>query len=121
MAGRVTGVDDTIKNINLKIKTIPNATARGLKRAALLVKRDSSRRTPVEFGNLKGGLFTESVKVGGKIGEIIGYAGVDYAIYVHESPFAGKTVGEPKFLENALRQNTRRIIEIIADDAKKGL
>ena len=47
------GIDKVIKNINKEIEKLEKVTVQGLLEAALLVKGDAQRITPVDTGNLK--------------------------------------------------------------------
>lgn len=42
-----------------------------------------------------------------------------YALFVHENLENAHTVGEAKFLQNAIQENTSRILKIITDEAKE--
>lgn len=165
------GIDEVLKNLNNEIKSIVGDIQKGLTLAAMRIKADSMRDTPVDLGNLKNsayvisgdgssdtskGKFDTSSDSGekvageheGKVGEAksrvkekkiplveIGYTAF-YAEKVHEDmeashikvlyqkkgevgpPKRGK-IGEAKFLENAIRNNTVLVVEYIKRFAKR--
>jgi hypothetical protein len=110
---KMTGVTRAIGKLR-KIKTAhAHGYQMGLIRAGLLVQRDSQLIVPVDTTNLKSSAGTRH---GGKgfttVVFVIYTAG--YAIYVHEDLEAGHAAGKTaKFLEIALRQNKRKIVEIV--------
>ena len=76
-----------------------------MKRAALMLKRNSQKIVPVKTSNLKGGAFADQVE--GTSGFLIvmevGYV-ADYAVYVHEDLDAHHKPGKTaKYLEIPLR------------------
>jgi hypothetical protein len=173
------GTEAVIKKLNKEIMKLKNRTQGGVTEAALLIKGESQKMTPVVTGNLRnssfitwpGGISTtygnfkgpESSEMGRQhaaavaesqaatslkgipIAEV-GYSAI-YATSVHENPRAGQTggtnksgtrkytsgrtqsgrqstrivystVGGYKFLENALKNNARRIFKIIQGSAR---
>jgi|TARA_R100001530_G_scaffold63672_2_gene45766 hypothetical protein len=154
---KVTGLDRVVRGLNESLKKIENKTVAGLLEAAILVRGESQRITPVDTGNLRASAYivygggdktpkaraassfkVKKKKAGGqavvdrltsKHKQIVeerkggtgwaepfaevGYTAY-YAVDVHEAP-AGRTfkVGQSKFLEQALRNNSRNIFKII--------
>jgi len=53
------------------------------------------------------------VKRGNDAGVIVGYFGVDYAVYVHENLKARHTVGQAKFLEQPAREMASELGKIV--------
>jgi|TARA_R100000789_G_scaffold96157_1_gene97298 hypothetical protein len=150
-AVKITGLDKVVKGLNKSLKKIKNKTVAGMLEAAVLVKGESLRITPIDTGNLRNsayitwgggkvktrsrieqGTFDTSDKSGAKVATEhnptverrksimtvnpfaeIGYT-AHYAAAVHEAPQSRKfTVGQSKFLEQALRNNSRNIFKII--------
>ena len=109
----VTGFDEVMANLNKEISRIEGAGMDGLLDAGLQVQRVSQSRTPVDTSNLKGSAFTrregDSVVTGNTAA---------YAIFVHEDMEANHANGQAKFLESALRDNQRNILEIIRRRAR---
>lgn len=102
---------------NIEIMKIKTRTTRGITKALLKIKRESIKMTPVNTGNLRGSCYTDTFRTfKGPIGEI-GYTAY-YAPYVHETNRAYRAKGTSwKFLEKALMQNKKTIINIIKSEA----
>lgn len=139
-------VDRVLGNLNREISSIANRTQAGLTAAALFVRGEAQKITPVDTGNLRSSAYT--VSPGGIVqgedsiaqqelldrvvrslertvnrivntrGEMYSEIGftASYAIFVHEIE-KNYTVGDWKFLERALFDNHDKIIKIIEDRA----
>lgn len=117
MAARdLTGEAEVLRNLNKEIRKIKGRTVRGLFNAGLLVQRRSQQKTPVDTGNLKGGAYTGIIRRDPHEVEI-GYQAF-YAVYVHERLELAHTVGEAKFLEKALTESERDVLDQIAKEAE---
>lgn len=67
----------------------------------------SVRRTPVEWGNLRGSAHVKPpVTKQGKTSVTLAY-GTDYAVYVHEITTSHHEVGRSKFLQSAVEDNAK--------------
>ena len=164
MAIKVTGLDKVLLGLNRAINKIEGGTIQGLLEAAVLVKAESIRLTPIDTGNLRASAYIlwgggkvktrgrseptfKSVAKGKKgsaerfsniarlaaehstvINERkgvfrrhpfaeIGYT-AHYAALVHEAVNRNFRVGGAKFLELALRENSRNIFAIIKRRAR---
>ena len=109
------GVETVSKNLTRELKNIKSRTEAGLQAAGWLITAKSKEKTPVNTGNLKGSHYTATGKVAGRPTVEIGLTAV-YAAKVHENlqPVNRKSkVGEPKFLEKAIHENTTKIVEIV--------
>ena len=111
MSARITGLDNVLRRLNSQVNRFPKRSKSGLREAALIVRGDSQKMTPVDTGNLKASAFTEVFSSSKGPSAVIGYT-ASYAPFVHERNLNYRT-GQWKFLEEALKKNTRRIIEII--------
>ena len=139
------GLDQVIANLNKKVNEIENYTTQGVVAAALLVKGEAMRKTPVDTGNLVNSAY--AVWEGGKqrgddggpaadgaiVGSaksalssakgptaIIGFTAA-YAVYVHEIDKNYRKPGSSwKFLELALMENEQKILDLIKQSVKKG-
>lgn len=110
---------DITQRLNLQIKKIKFKSKSGIRKATLLVKRESLKRTPINTGNLRGSAYSliEDRIIGGPRGEI-GYT-ASYAPYVHEINKNYRKAGTSwKFLEKALKDNRKRILELIKGEVK---
>lgn len=132
------GGDIALKNLNKEIEKIINRSAKGLTVAALRIRRTSQLKTPVDTGNLKASAYTETYKRPQGPAAVIGYT-AEYAPWVHEMPGTlkgkprPKKIGskadrgfywdpqgkaEPKFLEKALVENQKQVLEDIKKHIK---
>lgn len=113
----VSGQEAVIANLNKEIRALDNRNRAGLAEAALIVKRESMIRTPVDTGNLKGSAFTEVISTAGRgTGAVIGYADSEiggYALHVHENMDARHIVGQARFLATALVVKAHEVFEAI--------
>lgn len=127
------GVSNLLDNMNKEIREIQGRGKKGLRRAAIMVEKDSQKLCPVITGNLKGSSYTKMIQGSKPVAEV-GYT-AEYAPTVHENPNAGQTprsqafnrkgkkiastVGQWKFLEKALKDNRTEIIKVIVEEARK--
>lgn len=108
---KLLNTDKVLKNLAKEIKKIKGRNLAGLAAAALLVKGEAQKNTPVDIGNLKNSAYTK-LNRGEEYAEI-GYTAF-YASFVHEID-KNYTVGSWKFLAKALNDNAKRILTIILD------
>lgn len=127
------GIDKVARNLNKEIAKIENRSAKGLTVAALRIRRDSQKKTPVDEGNLRASAFTETFKTTTGPAVVVGYT-AEYAPWVHEAPGTLKGQprprkkgssadrgkfwdpqgkAEPKFLEKSAKENEKNILEDI--------
>lgn len=127
------GIEKVVSNLNREIAKIEKRSARGLTVAALRVRRDSQKKTPVDEGNLRASAFTETFKASKGPAAVVGYT-AEYALWVHEAPGTLKGLprpkkkgssanrgrywdpqgrAEPKFLEKSAKENEKNILEDI--------
>ena len=106
MARTEESIDKTFAKINRLVAKTPEQKA--LLKAGLFVQRKAQKLTPVKTGNLKASARTRMV---GRRRVRIAFLS-SYAIFVHEG-FYKHRVGERKFLQNAVRRNKKKIVEII--------
>lgn len=123
---RTEGLSKVLNNLNKAIEKKGKATAAGLFAGGLFIQRESQKRVPVEYGNLRGSAYTRKAR-DNTLAVEIGY-GAAYALYVHENmeqKLKGKPRpsglgvywgphGEPKFLENVLKEKKADILRTIA-------
>lgn len=113
----IVGIDKVLSNLNRSVVGIKNRSRQGLLIAGLLIEGASKELTPWETGHLAGGTYTEPIGTSDAPGIEIGYI-ADYAVFVHERTELHHPVGQAKFLETALKQNAKRILEIIGKTVK---
>lgn len=112
----ITGTDTVLRNLNREIMGIQNRTRAGLRGAVLVVRKRSQELTPVATGHLRASTYTETYNTSEGYGAEIGYM-AGYAPYVHEIN-KNYTIGQWKFLETALKEKSREILEIIKKRAR---
>lgn len=134
MAVKFEGLDVALKNLNAEISGIKGRTTGGLMAGGFVILGTSNRRVPVEYGNLRASGYVRRAHDIPDAVEI-GYT-ASYALSVHENMEqklkgrprpSGLGVywgphGQPKFLESAARDESDRVVEIVAEHAsvKKG-
>jgi hypothetical protein len=136
--GELTGLAEVLKKLKEHQKALGEGCERGLKKAGLLLQRESQNVVPVNTGNLKASAFTRSEGEGFKTVVEVGYA-AGYALYVHEAvgmvlkglprpttPAGGdqgrywdpQGRGQAKFLEEPARRLESELRKIIAEEMK---
>lgn len=128
MALEISGLDEVIKNLNKEIEGIKDRSSRGLRAAALIVEAEAVKKAPADTGNLRGSANVRMENDGQTA--VVSFSS-EYALAVHENieqPGKGKPRsgshgnywdnGEPKYLENAVKENTVRIVKTIATYAE---
>lgn len=130
MSIRVEGVENCLDNLNVEINRIRGRTVAGLLAGGLKIQRESQRRVPVEYGDLKRSAYTRKMPENDQAVEV-GYSAA-YAIYVHEN-LEMKLRGEPrpsglgeywgpngqsKFLETAAIDLSDEVVRLVAAYAR---
>lgn len=123
----IIGTGALLQNMARELENIRGRISRrGMWQVLLLLKRESIRKTPVLTGNLQSSYstFVESGMYGVE-GYLVNNA--SYALFVHEMPeFSAsgaytrfrKPGSGPKFVENPLRDNQRRFLDILRNSAR---
>lgn len=134
------GLEEVASNLNKALNTIKGKTLKGLMKSANLIESKSNEKAPIDQGNLVGTSYAVQTSI---LSAEVGYT-AEYAAAVHEMPMKlkgqprkdfGKTragklfgggsgngtyweVGENKYLEKAVKENTDKIVKIILQEAK---
>lgn len=120
MTVKVIGLENAHRNLFKEIKKIKGDVRKGLRAAGNFIKAKSVEITPALTGALRGSAFV-STEGGNNPKLRVGYT-VSYAPIVHEMPetfnYSTPDTG-PKFLEKAVTQNVRAILEIIKKRAQR--
>jgi hypothetical protein len=134
MAGKVTGLETVMRNLNREVKGIRGRTVAGLFEAGLQIQGSAQKRVPVDTGNLKASAYTRRDPSGRPLVEV-GFTSA-YAVFVHENlemklkgqpRTSGSRKGRywdpqgkagPKFLQNAVSDNVRNILRIVQHHAQ---
>jgi hypothetical protein len=117
---KVKGVAQTIKGLQSAQFTWERGVERGLKKAGLLLQRESQKIVPIQWGVLKNSAATRATGSGVNTVVVVVYT-ASYAIFVHENLEAAHAVGKTaKFLENPLKKlvNDGTLAKIIQDEAQ---
>jgi hypothetical protein len=123
VAFHISGMDEVLRRLNKEIGEIKGCTRSGMRQSALLVKRRSVQRTPVDTGNLRNSAYTEVHDTLRGPGAVIGYTAA-YAPYVHEVTHSkrGRPIvhraGQVKFLESAIKESVGDILRILRERAR---
>lgn len=116
---KVNGVNAILRALDKSDAKVAAATARGLKKAGLVLQRESQKIVPIDTGALKNSAFTRATGAGFDTEVIVGYT-QEYAIYVHEDLNARHAPGkEAKFLEGPARRLQTRLARVVAAEAEK--
>jgi len=105
MSAKVLNAKQVMKDLEGATEDMERAFGKALKRAGLLVQRESMKVTPVDTGALKLSAFTMSEGKGTDTVVTVGYRQA-YAIYVHELH-----PSKSKFLEKTYRRLLPKITE----------
>jgi hypothetical protein len=107
----VNGDQTLIANLEVYKDRMTDAVADGMRKFGGRVEGESTRRCPVETGELRSRVFNEGpLRDGDTYVQVVGYEkfgaaweqGRAYALQVHERTHVAHKVGEAKFLENAV-------------------
>lgn len=122
MATQIKGRGNVLRNLNKEINNIKGGTLKGLIRAAIIVRRDMDKTSPlipVDQGNLRASWFTDPQQH--RKGPVVrlGFT-AGYAWYVHEmigAHFQRPGAGA-KFFESSLKHNANKMLKVIREEAK---
>ena len=132
--GSITGIIGVLKNLKVYTAAAALGCDRGLKKAGLLLQKESQKLVPVDLGNLKASAYTRSEGSGFGTVVYIGYT-ANYALYVHECvgmvlkglPRTAPSKGfywdpqgraQAKFLEEPFRRLEPDMKKILLDEMK---
>jgi hypothetical protein len=102
-------------------KRFPAAVAQGLWAWGEEALTEAVRRAPIETGRLRRSAFqTPTRRMGAGWAIFLGF-GAKHAVEVHERTDVPRLDGEPKFLENALKQLAPRLLTTINEVAQRAV
>jgi len=130
----VIGIAEVVKHLKEATEAMAKGCNRGLRRAGLLLQRESQKLVPVDYGVLKASAFTRAEGEGFGTTVIVGYT-ANYALFVHENtemkwkglprsaPHKGlywdpQGRGQSKFLETPMRRLEPDMRAMVADEMK---
>lgn len=102
-------------------KAFPEAIAQGLWAWGELALTEAVRRAPIETGRLRRSAFQTPTRRAGNGWVIFLGFGARHAVEVHERTDVPRLDGEPKFLENALKQLAPRLLTTINEVAQRAV
>lgn len=113
----ILGKEQVLKNLNKEIRRIRGSTRGGLLAAANFIRLKSQQTTPVDTGHLRASHYVSEGVLGSRLVAEVGTT-AKYSVFVHENLGANFRVGRAKFLQYAIQENARKIIDIIASRAR---
>ena len=124
MSVKLSGKDSFMRKVSrLRDVKGPRAYRAALGKILLNVERESIKRTPIDTGNLRrsaaGNATVYSANKKGAKGTV--YYTANYAVYVHERTELRHTVGEAKYLQNAIVNVKRKLPFQLSSSLKYGL
>ena len=114
-------IDTVIGNINQLEQTLPLKVAAALYQEALVVQKESMKRTPVDTGALRASHETSPPRWKGDSLEVtikVGGPAAGYAAPVHELTEIKHENGRAKFLESAVHEAASTLLERVAKRMK---
>ncbi len=126
MSMTLQGLTDVFHALEKVQQTFAAARRKAFTRIAIKLKGDSIKKTPIEYGNLRGSAFIEVTDDYARVG----YTS-KYAVFVHENMEVNRGKkrpsglgsywqgGGPKFLERAAQENEQFIIDELKKAAPK--
>lgn len=108
---------DLKKKIESLIFTVPKEVRTFMRKEGEITKADSMQHTPLEYGALRASHEVIGPTSDGKDIEVevtVGGPSADYAVYVHENLEANHSIGEAKFLENAVARRQQGLLSRLA-------
>lgn len=120
----IKGFDKVLSNLNRELRNIEERTMKGLLKAAVHIRRDMRHTPPLipyKTGNLESSWHVDPFPLAQGPVIVMGFS-ANYALYVHERldpdiDWTRKNSG-PKFFEYAVKRNTKKVLEIIGNEAK---
>lgn len=107
------GRDNVIRNLNRAIRGIKGRTRVGIRLAAVMIKSESQKRSPVDTGAMKASHYVNMENDSGDFPVARIGATAHYSLIQHEDLSFFHPTGEAKFLENAFKFKAREAIAII--------
>lgn len=117
----VVGIETVLANLNARIDKIENLTRKGVAKATVIVLSEAQRLCPEDTTNL---VKTGSARVVQTPGGPVGFIrfGASYAWFVHEIDRHYKKQGSQwKYLQAALFHKADRVVQVLADEARRAL
>lgn len=110
------GVGVVLTNLNLKVLALKGRTVAATREGILVIKKRSQELTPIDTGDLRTNVQTwVKNTTNGPVATI--HYSQEYALFVHEID-KNYTVGQWKFLEQALKDTERRVLHVLARKVK---
>lgn len=113
----LTGLRETLANLNKEVLGIKNRSRAGMTEAATMIKARSMKLTPVDTNTLRLSAYYRTWMRASGPGAEIGYR-ASYAPFVHEIDKNYKHGKQWKFLETAMNELRGRILDVIRKSAR---
>lgn len=115
------GRDTVVRSLLSAVERMKGAGGAALYEEALAVDALSVKKTPVDTGRLRATHYVAPpVQQGEQVVVELGN-GTEYAIYVHERTDVAHAVGEAKFLQNALNERSKGMLERLQKRTRRNL
>lgn len=111
---KLEGFIELTNKLNKSVSQISDTVQSALLDCGNDLQQKAQDLTPVRTGALKASAFTEADKQGKNPSVIVGFE-EEYAIYVHENLEAHHDVGQAKFLEQPLKENSDKYVGHVRD------
>jgi len=118
----IKGLDEIERNLRKMAKSMNKNLVPAMGDIVKTIQRESMKRTPIDTGNLRGSHRSRVIPtLRGVVGMI--YVIASYGLFVHEAPpstkFKSPWPRGRKFLERAIVDNKKKILDIIAEWMKR--
>lgn len=131
MSVEISGIEEVERNLSMKLAAIEGDISQGMIVAGDMIKRETVKITPEEFGPLRQSAYKRLFRRASGPEMAVGFR-AEYAPYVHEMPMKNRgkrrtgpgakgtywDSGENKFLEKTARRFAERFIEIVKKYAR---
>lgn len=114
---KLEGFVELTKKLNKSISEISSVVEDALLDCGNDLQQKAQDLTPVDTGALRASAFTEA-ESGSNPSVIVGFE-EEYAIFVHENLEAHHPVGQAKFLEQPLKENSDKYVKYVRDKVQE--
>lgn len=119
---RIVGLEQVRANLNAELSKLRGNVAAGLEVAGKFIEAEAKELTSVDQGILINSSFSKASGSKSEPSVTVGYT-AEYAPYVHQMPDNtnwNRAGAESRFLEKAVTRNLQKILNIVANIAKRG-
>lgn len=114
---KLEGFVELTNKLNKSVSQISDTVQSALLDCGNDLQQKAQDLTPVNTGALKASAFTEA-ESGSNPSVVVGFE-EEYAIYVHENLEAHHNIGQAKFLEQPLKENSDKYVKYVRDKVQE--